>query len=123
MARAVQPLRELASRARPYGLLEGLCAVPGPDNLVLLFYDGYERQAEEAPLKRLKAETKRFARMAWRTLRRKQVWTGRFMTYRTLRLGLERAGYIVKVNDFAAARRYPAHPIGAGGYVSVSDRA
>ncbi len=96
--------------------------MPGPDNLVLLFYDGYERQAEEAPVKRLKAEAKRFARMAWRTLRRKQVWTGRFMTYRTLRLALETAGYTVKVNDFAAARRYPDHPIAACGYVTVIDK-
>lgn len=44
------------------------------------------------------------------------------MTYRSLRYALTRAGYHVKVNDFAAARRYPDHPIAACGYVTVIDK-
>lgn len=94
----------------------------GPDTLVLLFYDGYERQAEEALLPRVRAEARRVARFLWRTMTQGQVWTGRFMTYQHLKLALTRAGYDVRVNDFATARRYPDHPIAACGYVSVIDK-
>lgn len=88
-------------------------------DLVLLFYDGYERCAEPELGPWLVNQARRPARMLWRTLRRQQIWTGHFLTYRSLRRTLERAGCTVKVNDFALARRMPEHPIGVCGYTSA----
>lgn len=94
----------------------------GPDNLILLFYDGFERQAGSTPLAWLKAEARRHARFVWRRLRRKQVRTGYYTAFTHLRHALRRANYDVRVNDFAAARRYPAHPIGVCGYPTVFEK-
>ncbi len=91
----------------------------GPDNLILLFYDGFERQAGTTTLAWLKGEARRHARFAWRTLRRRQVRTGYYTAFMNLCHALRRARYDVRVNDFAAARRYPNHPIGVCGYPSV----
>lgn len=91
----------------------------GPDNLVLLFYDGFERRAESALLPAAKALARRHARWWWRTLRRKQVKTGYYTAFLNLCLALRRAGMDVRINDFALARRYPDHPIGVTGYDTV----
>lgn len=94
----------------------------GPDNLVLLFYDGFERQAGSTPLAWLKSEARRHARFLWRRLRKKQVRTGYYTAFTHLRHALRHANYDVRVNDFAAARRYPAHPIGVCGYPTVFEK-
>jgi hypothetical protein len=91
----------------------------GPDNVILLFYDGYERHAGPNPVQWLKAEAHRHARFAWRTLRRKQVRTGYYTAFMNLCDALRRENYKVRINDFAAARRWPDHPIGVCGYPSV----
>ncbi len=93
-----------------------------PENLVLLFYDGYERQAETAPLAKLKATLRRHARFSWRKLRRQQVRTGFYTSHMNLRRALRLSGYNVRVNDFAAALKYPDHPIGVTGYPSVLEK-
>ncbi|MBY0563368.1 MAG: hypothetical protein K2P58_04195 [Hyphomonadaceae bacterium] len=95
---------------------------PVNPNLVLLFYDGYELQAEEPAWRYVKAQARRAARYLWNNLRRRQVWSGRYMTYRSLRKALTAAGCDVRVNDFQAARRYPEHPIAVTGYITVLDK-
>lgn len=94
----------------------------GPDDLILLFYDGYERRAEAEPLPWLRAQARRHARFVWRTLRRKQVRTGYYTAFLNLCLALRRAGYDVRVNDFATARRFPDRTIGLCGYPTVFDK-
>jgi hypothetical protein len=94
----------------------------GPDNLILLFYDGFERQAGATPLAWAKAEARRHGRFLWRTIRKKQVRTGYYTAFMHLRHALQRAGHDVRINDFAAARRYPGHPIGVCGYPTVFDK-
>lgn len=91
----------------------------GPNNLVLLFYDGFERRAESAPLLAAKAFARQHARLWWRTLLRKQVKTGYYTAFLNLCVALRRAGMDVRVNDFALARRYAHHPIGVAGYETV----
>jgi hypothetical protein len=91
----------------------------GPDDVILLFYDGYERQAGPNLVQRLKADARRHARFAWRTLRKKQVRTGYYTAFMNLCKALRRANYKVRINDFAAARRWPDHPIGVCGYPTV----
>lgn len=93
-----------------------------PANLVLLFYDGYELHAEERLWPYIRAQARRGLRYVWKNLRRKQVWSGRYMTYSSLRKALTAAGCDVRVNDFATARRYPDHPIAITGYITVLDK-
>lgn len=91
----------------------------GPDNLVLLFYDGFERQAEASMSRRVKAEARRHVRFVWRTLRKKQVRTGYYTAFMNLCLALRRADVDFRINDFATACRYPDHPIAVCGYPTV----
>jgi hypothetical protein len=89
--------------------------------LVLLFYDGYEWRARADMAGSAKATLRRHARFLWRTIRRKQVFTGFYTAFRALRIALERHGCDVRVNDFATARAHPQYPIGVAGYPSVLD--
>jgi hypothetical protein len=89
--------------------------------LVLLFYDGFEWRARAGRLASATAQLRRLARWAWRSFRRKQVYTGFYTAFVALRESLERQGCDVRVNDFAAARARPDHPIGIAGYPSVLD--
>ncbi len=93
-----------------------------PDNLVLLFYDGFERQAAASLPGRIKADGRRHARFLWRTLRRKQVRSGYYTAFMNLCLALRRAGVDYRINDFATARRYPDHPIAVCGYPTVFEK-
>ncbi|MEP7222380.1 MAG: glycosyltransferase [Novosphingobium sp.] len=89
--------------------------------LVLLFYDGYEWRARDGFLPGWQAQARRLARYAWRTLRRKQVYTGFYTAFLALRTALERHGCDVRVNDFKTARAMPDYPIGIAGYDTVLD--
>jgi len=89
--------------------------------LVLLFYDGFEWRARTGKIDRAKAQARRLARYLYRSARRKQVFTGFYTAFLALRKSLEREGYDVRVNDFAAARAHPDYPIGIAGYPSVLD--
>lgn len=86
---------------------------------ILLFYDGFERRALPGAAGMLKSQARRGARFVWRTIRRKQTRTGFYTAFLALHHGLEKAGYSVRVNDFAAALRSPSTPIGVAGYPSV----
>jgi hypothetical protein len=86
---------------------------------ILVFYDGYERRALPGLAGQIRSQTRRVARLAWRTLQRKQTRTGFYTAFLALTHSLRQAGYEVKVNDFAAALRSPTTPIGVAGYPSV----
>lgn len=87
--------------------------------LVLLFYDGYEWRARAGVIGGARSQLKRFARYAYRTVRRKQVQTGFYTAFIALRTALERHGCDVRVNDFATAVAMPNYPIGLAGYPTV----
>jgi hypothetical protein len=87
--------------------------------LVMLFYDGFERLAEPGVLGALHSEARRTARYLWRSLRRKQVWTGFYTAFLSLQRSLEREGCDVRVNAFRLAARHPRYPIGLAGFPSV----
>jgi hypothetical protein len=90
--------------------------------LILLFYDGFERPAREGWLGTAYSEFRRAARYTYRSVRRKQVWTGFYTAFQLLRRALMMHGFDVRVNSFAFARRLPHYPIGIAGYPSVLDR-
>lgn len=90
-----------------------------PSLPILLFYDGFEWRARPGVLAGLWHQGRRLARYVYRTARRRQVRTGFYTAFVALRTALERAGYDVRVNDFALARKMPDHPIGIAGYPEV----
>lgn len=87
--------------------------------LVILFYDGFEWRLERGLLGRAKAQLRRFARFAYRTLRRKQVRTGFYTQFLNLCAALSAAGCDVRINDHALAQQNPHYPIGVAGYPTV----
>jgi hypothetical protein len=87
--------------------------------LVLLFYDGFELTAEPGISGRLYSQSRGAARYVYRTIRRKQVWTGFYTAFKSLCLCLRQAGCDVRVNDFALALSNPSYPVGLAGYPSV----
>jgi hypothetical protein len=86
---------------------------------VLLFYDGFERKAIDRSYGRAFSWLRGQARYAYRTLRRRQPFTGYYVAFDNLRRSIEAIGRLVVVNDFALARRHPEHPVGLSGYASV----
>ena len=90
--------------------------------LVLLFYDGYERQALPGAWGTMRSQTRRVARYLYRTARGKQTRTGFYTAFLSLCRSLRMIGCDVRVNDFAAARVRPWYPIGLCGYPSVLSR-
>jgi hypothetical protein len=87
--------------------------------LVLLFYDGFEMQANPGIAGAIYSRARGAARYLYRTIRQKQVYTGFYTAFRSLRASLLQAGCNVRVNDFALTRRHPSYPIGLVGYPSV----
>ncbi len=97
-------------------------ATIGPDNLVLLFYDGHERQASPDSLTALGTFGRRYVRYAYKFIRKQQMRSGFYTWFLMLRDALTAQGYDVRVNDFATARRYPDHPISASGYPTIFEK-
>lgn len=89
---------------------------------VLLFYDGYEIKAREGRAAATYHALRSHARFLWGRLRGKHNRSGFYVAFEGLRHALIAAGHDVRVNDFAAARRQPDHPIGVAGYPSVLDQ-
>lgn len=89
---------------------------------ILLFYDGYERKAREGVAGQVFSQGHRLARYLYRRARRQQPRSGFYTWFLMLHRALTRAGYDVRVNDFATARRRPDLPIGVAGYPSVLDQ-
>lgn len=91
-------------------------------DLVLIFYDGYERKARASLGPRLYHQLRGALRARWRRMRGKQVDTGFYVAFLALVDGLRQLGCDVRINDFAAARVRPRHPIGLAGYPTVLDQ-
>lgn len=64
----------------------------------------------------------RWARYAYRTVRRTQPWTGFYTAFRSLARCLREYGCVVRVNDFGLAMKHPAYPIGVAGFPTVLDK-
>jgi glycosyltransferase involved in cell wall biosynthesis len=94
----------------------------GKGPLVLLFYDGFERYARPGVGGQIYSQSRRFARWAWRNVKRAQVRTGFYVAFLGLKRALEAVGADVRVNDFALARAMPNYPIGIAGYPTIFDR-
>ena len=111
-------------------LSDSFCVVPGLDKairtrrgpLVLLFYDGFEMKAEKGLSGALYSGSRRTARYLYRTLTRKQVWTGFYTAFKSLRLCLTQYGCDVRVNDHALAETNSNYPIGLAGYPTVLEK-
>jgi hypothetical protein len=94
----------------------------GRGPLVLLFYDGFEKQAASGLLGRIRSDVRGALRAAWRRARGKQVNTGFYTAFLGLVAALRRIGCDVRINDFARARLMPSYPIGIAGYPSIVAR-
>lgn len=92
---------------------------PRQDRVVYLFYDGYEVKAMPGLFGGAYSRLRGLARRAWRTLRRRQVYTGFYTAFLGLKRSLEAVGCQVRVNDFEGAARRPDLPVGLAGYPSV----
>ncbi len=90
-----------------------------PISKVLLFYDGFEAKAIDAPFGRAASIARSAARRIYRAARRRQPYTGYYTALLNLIKSLKAQGLQVHLNDFAEARRDPAHPIALCGYRSV----
>ena len=93
-----------------------------PPLTVLLFYDGYEIKAREGRGAALYHAARSRARFLWGRVRGKHNKSGFYVAFEGLRDALRTAGHTVRINDFRAARRNPAYPIGVAGYPSVLDQ-
>lgn len=93
-----------------------------PPHTIALFYDGYERRADEGVRGQAVSEIRRLARYAYRNLRRKQVHTGFYTAFLGLVASLKANGVHVRINDYGYARAHPDHPVGIAGYPSVIDK-
>lgn len=89
---------------------------------IALFYDGFERQADEGVWGQLRSNLRGLARAGYRTARRKQVHTGFYTAFRGLVDSLRANGVAVRVNDFGYARAHRDAPVGLAGYPSVWDK-
>ncbi len=89
--------------------------------LVLLFYDGHDLRAYPGIVGKLRSDGWQAARLIANTLRGKQLRSGFYHAFDSLRTSLVAYGCDVRVNDFSAARARPDYPIGLCGYPSVFD--
>ena len=82
------------------------------DRTVLLFFRDFESDRFVPGDRYLK----RLVRPLYNRFNRKQKVTGFQMAFQLLAEALRRSGHIVRINDYAAARRNPQHPVGLFGY-------
>jgi hypothetical protein len=121
-AEAAKTSRERPDAALAWSSPSGAMIQTRRGPLVLLFYDGYEKQAREGVVGQLHSRGREIARHVYRRLKRQQVWTGFYTAFMSLHRSLVLNGCDVRVNDFRTARRYPGYPIGIAGFPSVLGR-
>lgn len=80
--------------------------------VVLLFY----KEAERDTLFKNDRYLKRAVRPLYNLLHRRRKKTGFRVSLDLLKLALQRQGFLVRVNDYATARKYPDYPVGLVGY-------
>jgi glycosyltransferase involved in cell wall biosynthesis len=79
---------------------------------ILLFY----KEAECDTFFKYDRYLKRALRPLYHTMHRRQKKTGFLVSFELLRRALESQDWMVRVNDFASARKYPDYPVGLIGY-------
>lgn len=79
---------------------------------LLLFY----REAERDKFFKYDRYLKRVVRPLYNKLHHRQKKTGYGVCFELLKQSLEQQGWLVRVNDYASARKYPDYPIGLVGY-------
>ena len=84
---------------------------------ILLFY----QEAERDTLFKHDRYLKRAVRPLYNLLRRRRKKTGFRVSLDLLKRALQRQGWLVRVNDYAAARRHPDYPVGLVGYPVLLD--
>lgn len=80
--------------------------------VVLLFY----REAERDKFFRYDRYLKRAVRPLYNLLHRRRKKTGFLVSFELLKRALQRQGWLVRVNDYATARKHPDYPVGLVGY-------
>lgn len=86
-----------------------------------LFYDGFEKQARDVPLGRMRSDLREGLRTHYRKLRGVQPYTGFYTAFRNLKRSLESRGIDVRVNEFSHVRTNPKMPVGLSGFATVFD--
>ncbi len=87
------------------------------ENDVLLFY----KEFEVDKFVRGDRYLKRVVRPFWNMVHSRQKKTGFKVSFENLCQSLRLAGFNVRVNEYAVARRNPRHPVGAVGFPTVLD--
>ncbi|MEG3178192.1 hypothetical protein U1872_18270 [Sphingomonas sp. RB3P16] len=91
----------------------------GRGPLVLLFYDGFEKQADCGAYGKIRSNIRGRLRSIYRRMQGKQVNTGFYVAFLSLVDSLKKVGCDVRINDFSLALKFPRYPIGISGYPSV----
>ena len=82
---------------------------------VLLFYENFEQDRFVAGDRHLQ----RWLRKGHHLFKRGHKTSGFRVAFELLKLGLERAGCSVRVNDYAYARQHPDHPVSISRYPHI----
>jgi hypothetical protein len=83
--------------------------------VILLFYREFERDS----FLKYDRYLKRIVRPLYNLTHNRQKKTGFGVSFELLKRALERQGWLVRVNDYALARRYPEYPVGLIGFPSI----
>ncbi len=85
---------------------------------ILLFY----KEAERDKFFKYDRYLKRIVRPLYHKLHHRQKKTGYGVCFELLTRSLEQNGWLVRVNDFASARKYPDYPVGIVGSHALLER-
>jgi hypothetical protein len=88
---------------------------PSKGSMILLFYQEFERDSFFKHDRYLK----RMVRPLYNLTHSRQKKTGFGVSFELLKRALQREGWLVRVNDYALARRYPKYPVGLVGFPSI----
>jgi glycosyltransferase involved in cell wall biosynthesis len=85
---------------------------------ILLFF----KEAEKDKFVKYDRYLKRVVRPLYELLHHRQKKSGFAVWFELLKLALEREGWFVRANDYAAARRHPHYPVGLVGFPELIDK-
>src|SRR2546428_4367428 len=85
--------------------------------VILLFY----REFEKDKFFKYDRYLKRVVRPIYNLMHTRQKKTGFGVIFELLKWALENQGWVVRINDYAVARRHPEYPVGLVGFPTVLD--
>jgi hypothetical protein len=85
--------------------------------VILLFY----REFEKDKFFKYDRYLKRVVRPIYNLMHTRQKKTGFGVIFELLKRALENQGWVVRINDYAVARRHPEYPVGLVGFPTVLD--